>query len=219
MHLVYINPNATQTMTDSIVTSAQAAVPGAQISGLTNTDGPAAIQGPLDGDASIPGLLKCVEQAQDMGADAIVIACFDDTGLAQVRAVSACPVLGIGEASYTVASMAGGRFSVVTSLQISVPVIERNIVQSGFGAQCKGIHASDLEVLEIDGGTEDVRAKLASAILSAHSADESRAVILGCAGMTALAKDLAERTHVLLVDGVVSSAHLARAAVWSLNAP
>lgn len=35
--------------------------------------------------------------ARNIGADAIVIACFDDTGLAKILAAALCPVFGIGK--------------------------------------------------------------------------------------------------------------------------
>lgn len=44
MHLVYINPNSTQAMTDGITQVARRALPDAQITGLTNTAGPPAIR-------------------------------------------------------------------------------------------------------------------------------------------------------------------------------
>ena len=45
MKIAYINPNSTASMTQGIVATACAALPEAQIFGLTNTSAPAAIQG------------------------------------------------------------------------------------------------------------------------------------------------------------------------------
>ena len=76
MKIAYINPNSTASMTQGIVATARAALPEAQIFGLTNTSAPAAIQGKADGDAALPGLLALLPEARALGADAIVIACF-----------------------------------------------------------------------------------------------------------------------------------------------
>lgn len=211
MHVVYINPNATEAMTDAIAAAAHAARPGLRVTGLTNRDGPPAIQGPEDGDAAIPGLLALLPKAQELGAAAIVIACFDDTGLAEARAASPCPVLGIGQSAYVMATLLGLRFSVVTSLAVSVPVIEANLAATGFAANCASVRASGLPVLTIDEGAEATRARLAQEIRSARDADGAGAVVLGCAGMAALAPDLAARTGLRLIDGVAASAHLAAA--------
>lgn len=218
MRLTFINPNATAAMTDNIVASARAALPEAEITGLTNHDGPPAIQGAADGAAALPGLLDRVREAVALGTQAIVIACFDDTGLAEAQAAAGCPVLGIGQSSYAMAAALGLRFSVVTSTAASVPVIEENIRQQGFAGQCASVRASGLAVLDIDEGSERVRARLADEIALASRQDGAAAVVLGCAGMSGLRPDLAARTGVQLIDGVAASAHLARAAI-ALFAP
>ncbi len=212
MHLVYINPNSTDAMTQSVVTVARAAASGAIISGLTNDDGPPAIQGFEDGLEAVPGLLSRLSDAAEGGADVIVIACFDDTGLAEARQVASCPVLGIGQASYLAAALLGRRFSVVTSTAASVPVIEGNIDAQGFGQNCVSVRASGLPVLMIEEGARETLDILTLEIGRAV-ADGAETVVLGCAGMAHLRAELAMRTGVALIDGVAASAVLAVAAV------
>ena len=207
--ILYINPNATEGMTDAIVTTARAALPGVEVAGVTNRDGPPAIEGAEDGEAAIPGVLARVREAR---ADAIVIACFDDTGLAEARAAAPCPVIGIGQASYVMSGLLGLRFSVVTSVAAAIPVIRGNIDRNGFSGTCASVRASGLAVLAIDEGSEATRVHLADAFLRARNEDGAEAVVLGCAGMTGLRDDLAARTGITLIDGVAASAHLALAA-------
>ncbi|MCA0922926.1 aspartate/glutamate racemase family protein [Pseudooceanicola nanhaiensis] len=209
MRLLYINPNATASMTDGIVAAARAALPGVEIMGVTNTDGPPAIEGPEDGDRAVPGVLARVAAAE---ADAVVIACFDDTGLAEAQALSSVPVLGIGQASYLMATLLGQRFSVVTSLAVSLPVIRENIAGLGFEGHCASVRASGLPVLVIDEGAEDTRVRLAEEIVRARDEDGAGVVVLGCAGMAPLRADLEARSGVTLIDGVAAAAHLAVAA-------
>lgn len=217
MHLVYINPNATEAMTRSVVSVAAKAVPQLKITGLTNTKGPAAIEGPQDGAAAIPGVLECVAKAQAMGADAIIIACFDDTGLAEARNLATCPVLGIGQAAYTMASLLSGAFCVVTSVEAAVPVIEDNIQSSGFSGNCAQVRASGLAVLAIEEGGEDMLDHLSQAILETKHHAQCQAVILGCAGMAMHRAALTKRTGAILIDGVIASAHLAVAGASTLS--
>jgi allantoin racemase len=216
MHLVYINPNATEAMTQSVVTVAAKAVPEMKVTGLTNTKGPDAIEGPQDGEAAIPGVLERVAEAQAIGADAIVIACFDDTGLTKARSLATCPVLGIGHSAYTMASLLGGAFCVVTSVAEAVPVIEDNIKSSGFAADCSLVRASGLAVLAIEQGGEQMLDHLSRAILDAKHQSKCQTVILGCAGMAMHHGVLTERTGTMLIDGVAASTHLAVAAALTL---
>lgn len=218
MRLVYINPNATEAMTDAVVAVARIALPGADIVGLTNHDGPPAIEGPEDGALAVSGLLKLAPEAQALKADAIVIACFDDTGLAEMRKAVDCPVLGIGQSAYTIALLAGKDFSVVTSLPVSIPVIKANIMETGFAPICRSVRASGLGVLEIDEGTPAAVSRLSEEINLAKSQDGAKAVVLGCAGMARLHDTLLNLTDVSLIDGVVASAHLAQSTVCVLRA-
>ena len=213
IRLTFINPNATQAMTDNIGAAARAALPEARVTAIPNTKGPLSIQGPEDGDAAVPGMLGLIPPAIEAGAQAIVISCFDDTGLKQAQAISAVPVLGIGQASYLMAAALGRRFSVVTSLPVSTPVIEGNIREQGFSWNCASIRPCGIPVLEIDEGSEATRARLADEIALARDEDGAQAVVLGCAGMAVLEPDLAARTGMVLIDGVAAAAHLARAAL------
>lgn len=213
MKLVYINPNSTAAMTERIVATARAALPAAEIVGLTNHSGPAAIQGKADGEASVPGLLSLLPTARSLGADAIVIACFDDTGLAEARAQSPCPVLGIGQSSYVTAQLMGKQFSVITSLPVSIPVIEENIRNQGFSDLCASVRASGLPVLTIDEGAPETIDRIAEEINAAEREDLAACAVLGCAGMAPLKNALSARTKVPLIDGVASSANLAATTV------
>ncbi|MBN9888873.1 aspartate/glutamate racemase family protein [Salipiger abyssi] len=209
--IVYLNPNSTAAMTESLVAVARRANPQADILGWTNAGGPPAIEGPQDGDAAVPGLLALLLEAVEAGADAIVIACFDDTGLAELRARAPCPVIGIGQSAYVSATLLGHRFSVITTLAVSVPVIEGNVAASGFGGNCVSVRASGLPVLTVEAGSEATRRRIAEEIGEAGRADGATAAILGCAGMAALRDDLAARSGLPLIDGVAASAQLAPA--------
>ncbi|KPP91423.1 MAG: Hydantoin racemase [Rhodobacteraceae bacterium HLUCCA08] len=218
MRIAYINPNATRTMTRAVVDTARRVLPGVDILGFTNSDGPPVIEGAADGAAAVPGVLARLETARAQGADAIVIACFDDTGLAEAQAHADCPVLGIGQSAFAMAQLLGLRFSVVTSVAAAVPVIEGNIDRLGFAGTCVSIRASDLPVLTIEAGAPATVARLAQEIDTAGRDDGAGCVILGCAGMSALKPALDRQATVPLIDGVAASACLARAAVDCLVA-
>ena len=86
-------------MKESALHAAQAATPDLEFIGWTSHNGPSVIEGPEDGAASIPPLLTLVQKASDARADAIIIACFDDTDLKKTKEIALCPVIGIGQAS------------------------------------------------------------------------------------------------------------------------
>jgi allantoin racemase len=209
MRLLYINPNSTAAMTQGIVDVARATRPDLDITGWTNTQGPPAIQGPQDGDAAIAGILGLLPAARAAQMDAIIIACFDDTGLAQMRAAGHCPVIGIGQAAYHMAALLGQRFSVVTTLDVSVPVIAENLRGYGFDGQCSRIRASGLGVLEVEAAGATAMQRLSDELMEAEKTDGVTAAILGCAGMAPLRARLQARSGLHLIDGVASAAGFA----------
>ena len=212
LRILYLNPNSTQAMTDSMVASARAVLPQAEIMGWTNTDGPPAIQGAADGAAAVPGLLAMLPRAREAGAEVLVIGCFDDTGLEELRAAAHCPVIGIGQSAYHMATLRGARFSVLTTLPVSVPVIQDNIRAQGFAGVCDTVHPSGISVLEVEDGTPPVMEKLAADLASLARLGTG-AVVLGCAGMSAHLHALQATATVPLIDGVRAAAGLAAALV------
>ena len=208
----FVNPNTTVAMTRSVHAAALAcAPPHVAIESATSRRGPAAIQGPEDGEAAIPGLLEAIGEGEADGVDAFVIACFDDTGLERARALTPRPVIGIGQAAFHLAMLAGARFSVVTTLAVSVPVIEANLVRYGLAGSCARVRASGVPVLELERDPEAARERVSAEIARALAEDGCGAVVLGCAGMAPLAAPLGARHGVRVVDGVAAAAGLAAA--------
>lgn len=200
--IVIINPNSTVSMTKGILATARQTAPDAVIEGWTSHDGPPAIEGPDDGAASVPPLLKLVKKASEQGATAIIIGCFDDTGLDEARDIATCPVVGIGQAAYHLAALAGARFSVVTTLAVSIPTLEGNIHRYGLRGQLARVRASNVPVLQLETAPEASRIKVLDEVARAAAQDEVQSIILGCAGMVDLHGVRIPGKSVLLIDGV-----------------
>lgn len=206
--IVLINPNSTDAMTKAMVGTASKA--GVKLTGWTSNDGPAAIQGPEDGAACIPPLLALVRKASDADAKAIIIGCFDDTGLDAARDIASCPVIGIGQAAYHMAALSGRKFSVVTTLDVSVPILEKNIHAYGFTSQLARVRACGVPVLDLEtdpAGTADV---VVGEINRAVTEDKIDIVVLGCAGMGHIPAHVGNIGNTRLIDGVTSAAQLAK---------
>jgi allantoin racemase len=205
--IVIIHPNRTESMTQAMV--ATAAKVGIKVQGWTSHKGPPAIQGPEDGTACIPPLLRLVRRASDAGAKAIIIGCFDDTGLDQARLMADCPVIGIGQAAYHMAVLVSPRFSVVTTLAVSVPVLEQNIHAYGFKRQLARVRACDVPVLDLETDPIGTAPAVIAEINSAVTQDNVNTVVLGCAGMVHIPEIYENAGSVRLIDGVTSAIRLA----------
>lgn len=213
MRIVVINPNSTVSMTEKAATAARNAAPGAVIDGITCHRSPPAIQGPEDDAICRPFVLAEVDRAAATGADAVIIACFDDPALDSARAQVSIPVLGIGEAGFHAAMMLGGRFSVVTTLPVAIPILEENLRRYGLAPACVRVRAAGIRVLDLEDETSDAVAKVSAEIGRAKAEDGVGAIVLGCAGMADLAARMEARHGLKVIDGVGAAAAFAAALV------
>ena len=199
-----INPNTTKAMTHKIdLTAKNFANVDTEIISVEPNIGPESIEGYYDEAFCIPGLIE--EINNNINADGYIIACFDDTGLDAVRSITDKPVIGIGEAAYHVASFVSGNFSVITTLSRSINPLKHNLKKYGLFEKCVSISAIEVPVLDLEEISNDNLDKLNKGIEKTILEDNSEAIILGCAGMSNLAKDL-ELNHGLPVIEGVSSA-------------
>lgn len=207
--IVLINPNSTVSMTEAMLQAAREAAPESVFEGWTSHDGPPAIQGVTDGLLAEEPLLKLVAKASDQGASAIIIGCFDDTALPAARQKAKCPVVGIGQAAYHLAALAGERFSVVTTLEVSVPILQENIQSYGLGGQLAKVRASGVPVLALEQDPDAATDRVISEVLRAAREDGVQSVALGCGGMVDIAQKATLVHPVRLIDGVRAAASFA----------
>lgn len=209
MKLRIVNPNTAAAMTDGIARAARAvAAAGTIIDAVTSPTGPVSIEGYYDEALSLPGLLKEIAAGEAMGAQAHIIACFDDTGLDAARQLAAAPVIGIGEAAMHAATLIANRFTVVTTLSRSIPALEHNVTKYGFERRAR-VRASDVAVLDLEKPGSDARARIDAEIRRAIADDRAEAIVLGCAGMAELAADLSRAHGLPVIDGVGAAVKLA----------
>jgi allantoin racemase len=158
-------------------------------------------------------MLGCIREADRDGADAHIIACFDDTGLDAARAAAKAPVIGIGEAGFHMASLIAARFVVVTTLGVSIVPIEHNLTKYGLAGRCARVRAAEVPVLALEERNADALAKISAEITAAIRNDRAEAIVLGCAGMADLAAELAAAHGLPVIDGVAAAVTLAESLV------
>lgn len=214
MRIHVVNPNTTASMTDKIASAARRATAnGTEILATTSRDGPVSIEGYFDGAISLPGLLDQIARSErgefDGPVSAHVIACFDDTGLDAARCLARAPVVGVGEAAYHLASLVAGKFSVVTTLSRSIPVLEQNLARYGLAERCARVRAAEVPVLSLEDPASPARERISEEIARALREDHAEAIVLGCAGMADLCSALAREHGVPIIEGVSAAVKIA----------
>ena len=212
MQILLLNPNTTASMTQKVAdTARQVALDDTKIIAVNPEDGPASIEGYFDEALSLAGIIDTVQKNPNV--DAIVLACFDDTGLDAVRCMTDVPVIGIGEAGYHAASLVSNKFAVVTTLARSVPALEHNLSRYGLASRCTKVRASDVPVLDLEANSENARERIKTEIVKAIEIDKAEAIVLGCAGMTDFTDTLSAELGLPVIDGVGAAIVLAESLV------
>ncbi|MFC7407396.1 aspartate/glutamate racemase family protein [Hydrogenophaga atypica] len=214
MKLLLINPNTTQAMTDAIAEAARAvASPGTEIVAVQPSFGPVSIESHYDEAFAAAGVAEQVRLAAAWRPDAVVIACFGDPGLEAAREATDAPVLGIAEPAFHAAGMLATGFSVITTMTRTCIMAERLLQRYGADQHCRGVHGTDIPVLDLEGCGVETLQQIEDAAREALARDRSGAIVLGCAGMAPLCATLSQRLGVPVIDGVAVAAKFAEALV------
>ncbi|MER8433955.1 aspartate/glutamate racemase family protein [Mesorhizobium caraganae] len=213
VQILVVNPNTTASMTETIAAAARA-VAGAwtEVVAVTSSMGPASIEGYYDEALAVPGLLMEIAAGERAGAQAAIIACFDDTGLDAARAMASIPVIGICEAALSVASYIAQRFTVVTTTERSRVPVEGLVQRYGMAGRAR-VRAADIPVLSLEDTTSGAVEKLRAEIARAIEEDRAEAIVLGCAGMADLAHQLQDEFDLPVIDGVGAAVKQAEALI------
>ena len=212
MLICIINPNTTKKMTDNIeVVAKKVASNGTTIVSTNPKNGPESIEGYYDEVFCIPGLIE--EVLSNSEADAYIIACFDDTGLDAIRTITNKPVLGIGDSSFHIASCLAGTFSVITTLDLSIPILKNNLLKRGFDRICVNVSSVNVPVLDLENEESNALLAIEDEIQRSITNDKAEAIVLGCAGMADFAEKLEKKFSIPVIEGVSSSIILAEGLV------
>ncbi|MEV7568794.1 aspartate/glutamate racemase family protein [Streptomyces tanashiensis] len=213
MRILVVNVNTTQSITDAIGRQAAAvAAPGTEIVPLTPEFGAESVEGNYESYLAAIAVMEAV-RAYPEPFDAVIQAGYGEHGREGLQELLDVPVVDITEAAAATAQFLGRSYSVVTTLDRTVPLIEERLHVAGLSARCASVRASGLPVLALE---EDERTTVEAIVEQAARAvedDRAEVICLGCGGMAGLAELVVERTGVPVVDGVSAAVTIAESLV------
>lgn len=213
MRIRVINPNTTEAMTKSIAAAAQSAAwAQTSVTAVNPSMGPASIESHCDEALSVPGILAEIRRAESEGTDGYVLACFGDPGLDAARELATGPVLGIAEAAMHTASHLGRGFSVVTTLERTAGRAWDLAERYGMSRFCRGVHGCDIAVLDLEQNPRTRDILVEHCRRAAHD-DGSDVIVLGCAGMARLCREISGEIGLPVIDGVTAAVNLVQSLV------
>ncbi|NIA24921.1 MAG: hydrogenase expression protein HupH [Gammaproteobacteria bacterium] len=157
--------------------------------------GPMSIEGRKEEAEAVPGLITLAVEAEADGVDAVVIDCMGDPGVDVLREIVSIPVLGPARTSMTVAANIGHRFSILTVLERSRPLVDEQVERAGLSGRLASVRVVDLPVLEIESHPDETFEKLMAQAERAARDDRADVIIPGCTGYVGLAESIEQELH------------------------
>jgi allantoin racemase len=159
---------------------------GTEIAHAQIESGPAYIESGADAKRAAPDTVKKLVEAEEGGADAVIINCFGDPALMEGRERCTISVIGPGECSMHLAAAVVERFSIITILDAVVPLIRRNAERYGVQGKLASIRPTGLSVADTRKDAARLIKILTAEARKAVDEDGAAAIILGCTGMFGL---------------------------------
>lgn len=207
MNLLLLNANTTAPMTERMVVAARAiAGPGVAVAGATGRFGAAYISSraasAIAGHAAVDLLAEHVGRDNPRRFDAVLLACFGDPGLLALKELSPIPVVGMAEASLTLAAQLGTRIGLITGGTRWVAMLREFALLMGHAERVVAIRATPLTGAEIAADPAAAADQLAVLARICVDADGADVVVLGGAGLVGLADRLQARVGAPLLDSL-----------------
>ncbi|WP_068639500.1 aspartate/glutamate racemase family protein [Thauera butanivorans] len=213
MRILIVNVNTTASMTKSIAAQARKfAAPGTEIVGLTPRFGAESVEGNFESYLCAVGVMDAVMR-YDQPFDAVIQAGYGEHGREGLQELLEVPVVDITEAAASTAMLLGHKYSVVTTLDRAVPLIENRLKLAGLDARCASVRASGMAVLELETQPQRAVETIVAQAEAAVRDDHAEVICLGCGGMAELEDKVRERTGVPVVDGVAAAVAIAESLV------
>jgi len=211
--VLFINPNITEAMTETMAAEARRfASPGTEIIPATAPFGPQYIASRAE--AAIAGhAVLDVLASRAAGCDAAIISAFGDPGLAAARELADIPVFGIAESAMLTAWTLGRRFSIVCltpRLRVWYMECAR---EHGLDGRLASVRALDAEIPDIMQAKDQFRDRLLATCQAAVTEDEAEVIICGGGPIAGLAREAADQIPVPMLDGISCAIRLAEAVV------
>ena len=180
LRIVVLNPNSSDSVTRAMDGGLdRLRQPGGpMIDSLTLAEGPPGIETQRHIEEVVLPLVAALAAQR---ADAYVVACFSDPGLALARETLAGPVFGIGESAMLLALNLGHRFGIVALSDRSIARHVRYVRSLGLSDRLAGDRPIGVGVTGLSG--EAVLDRIVATGRQLRDLDRAEVLILGCAGM------------------------------------
>lgn len=196
-----INPNTSESMTTEIEeTATQVFQSPWECEVRAAPAGPESLESWTDYHLASVCVLPLIESYKGK-VDGVVLACFGDPGLYLLKEYCEVPVIGIAEASMSLAILLGVKFGILAGMRRAVELMDSMVRTYGMEARYAGTESLEMRVLDFDKDRGATLERLASTSLKLRGRG-AEVLLLGCAGLTNFADELQNKVDMPVIDPV-----------------
>ncbi|KAF5392748.1 hypothetical protein D9757_000846 [Collybiopsis confluens] len=228
MHLLIINPNSSDSVTDGLIQSLHPP-PQTKLSFYTApSNAPPSINDLVTANLSATACFLDLQEKQFLDQyDGFLVCCFSDHPLTHMlRETTSKPTIGIFESAITQALLLGSRFGIVTTGTGYKADINRGVqaFMGGNSQRFAGVLTTGLGVVELrTGDPQKIEKNMKEC--SGKMAREADVILLGCAAMTGMerlviqgaAEAIPEAPPIRVVDGAKAGVEMLAGLVRSCS--
>lgn len=174
--------------------------------------GPEVLESAYDEVMVGPHLIQAVEEANSTDCDAVVIDCVGDPNLHAAREIAQIPVIGAGEAAFSLALTLGRTFSIIAPSDSVVPMLVRNLRAYGYWDRVGRIRSASVPITDL-GVSPVATERILMQARQLLEKDGTEVLVLGCTGMAPLAEELHQQLGIPVVEPAAAAIKLAETVV------
>lgn len=213
MRILLVNVNTTEAMTAAMAQAARrVAAEGTEVLELTPRFGAPGVDSAFESLLSAVAVMDAVV-CDERDVDAVVLGGFGEHGREGLQELLDVPVLDIAECAAHVAMMLGRTFSVVTTLDRSVPAITDRLLLAGLHTRCASVRSTGLSTLGLEADPAATAGAVLAAAQDAVREDRAEVIVLGCGGLVGLESSISAELGVPVIDGIAAAVTLAESLV------
>ncbi len=133
------------------------------------------------------------------GYDGLIVNCFLDPGVDELKKTLHKPVVGPGESSLAFASVFGGKIGIVSIESGALDLINQRCSKLGYSGRISTIRGIKIHVIDLEKSWDLTRRELINESMKAVE-EGSDIIILGCTGLAGLAEEVSRAIKRPVVD-------------------
>jgi len=193
-HIHVISPVVNPSLGESLLTAyPAAALTSSNISFSFLDHGPDSLESMYEDAVAVPGTVLRALEAEQAGANAIIINCMNDPAMEAARSVVSIPVVGAAQSTMLLTALLAQKFSFIATSYRDIHPFDILVKRYGLQEKFASTRWVSIPVLDLQSHKEELINAIVDQVTEAVEKDGAHAIIFGCTVMRVVIKEVKQR--------------------------